>query len=506
MAAAAAALPSRIVRHWHGDPDIRELAARGLDSARSAGATYADVRLSHTRTRQFQLVVYDDEDMEVGVRALVDGYWGFASGPVWSADEMARLGREAVHQAKVNTLGKPREVNLAAAPIVQNERWVTPVQIDPFELSPFEIQDYLGAISIWTAEDGVPDATINATIFVQDESFSSTIGSYCTQRRYWTEGVVSGTLAVGDERGGFSLDCVSRAAMGWELFVADRIPRVRDHSLREEIRRAAEETRALLRLPVAPIDVGRYDAVVDAASMARFVDATLGRATELDRAFGYEANAGGTSYLTDPAGMIGHYQAGAPLLTVTANRSESGGAATVKWDDEGVGPDDFPLVKNGVLTDFQTTRESANWIGGKRSHGCANSPSAIYTPLTHTPNLVMAPGTAGDFDTLLSGVTDGLAITRVHLETDFQAATGIGLGTVVTVKRGKRVARLSGAGFLFRSTDLWKSLTAVGAEASLRRIGVGAIKGEPPQVCYHSVTAPPAVIKGLTLIDPLRKA
>jgi len=82
-----------------------------LDTARSAGASYADVRLSHTRERRTSMAdTGDDESMEVGVRALVDGYWGFASGAVWSPDEMARLGREAVHQAKVNALGKPRVV------------------------------------------------------------------------------------------------------------------------------------------------------------------------------------------------------------------------------------------------------------------------------------------------------------------------------------------------------------------------------------------------------------
>ncbi len=495
------------------DPQVAELAARGLESARGAGAVYADVRLTYTRTRRFlEINVSDEEDMEVGVRALVDGYWGFASGPVWSPDEMARLGREAVHQAKVNTLGKPRDVDLASVPVVQNAHWTTPVQVDPFALSPFEVQDYLAALRIWTEQYGVQGAAGQAFAIVQDEVFSSTIGSYCTQRRYWTEGTLSGEVHVGNERGGVSLPCLSRAGMGWELFTADRIPRVRDHSLRDELRLRAEESRALLKLPLKPIDVGRYDAAVDATSMARFVDATLGRATELDRALGYEANAGGTSYLSDPSGMIGHFQAGAPLLTVTANRSEPGAAATVQWDDEGVTADDFPLVKKGVLTDFQTTRESAAWLAGPsagapaRSHGCADAPSAMYAPMTHIPNLVMAPGTAGDFEAMVSSVTDGLAITGANLEMDFQVATGFGTGTVVAVKNGKRVARLSGAGFLFRSTEFWKSLMAIGGETALRRVGAPALKGEPPQVCYHSVTAPPAVVKGLTLIDPLRKA
>ena len=78
------------------DPRLKALAARAIDAARAAGAAYADVRLTHTRTRGFRGSPQppgDSESIVVGARALVDGYWGFASGPVWSPDEMARLGR-----------------------------------------------------------------------------------------------------------------------------------------------------------------------------------------------------------------------------------------------------------------------------------------------------------------------------------------------------------------------------------------------------------------------------
>src|SRR4051812_3414739 len=167
------------------DPRLASLAARALDSARSAGAAYADVRLSHTRTRRFfQLFTYDDEDMEVGVRALVDGYWGFASGPVWSPDEMARLGHEAVHQAKTNALGNTRAVNLAPAPVVRDESWSTPVAIDPFVMSPFEINDYLRGLGIFTANvrRGATLSVAEAAFTKQEKSFASSDGSYFTQR------------------------------------------------------------------------------------------------------------------------------------------------------------------------------------------------------------------------------------------------------------------------------------------------------------------------------------
>ena len=56
-----------------------------LDSARSAGASYADVRVSHAQvqsvaTREDRVTnMSDSETMGFGVRVLVGGAWGFAA-------------------------------------------------------------------------------------------------------------------------------------------------------------------------------------------------------------------------------------------------------------------------------------------------------------------------------------------------------------------------------------------------------------------------------------------
>lgn len=494
------------------DPRLKALALRALDAARGSGASYADVRLTHDWTRNIELSnLGEHEELAVGVRALVDGYWGFASSSVWSPNEMARLGREAVHQAKTNALGKPRSVELAPVPAVPDGHWVMPVKVSPFDVHPLEIRDYLTSLNIFAARTPGGSASGKCTIQMQEKAFGSTDGSYCTQRTYLTRGSVVAQLVDKErKKKGAQLvlhDRLSAAGLGWELF--------RDAPIRDGIRRVFEEIREEWKLPVNPVDVGRYDTVFDAAGAAAFVDRTLGRATELDRALGYEANAGGTSYLNDPFHMLGSYQAGAQLLTVTANRSEPGGAATVRWDDEGVVPEPFALVKDGMLTDFQTTRESAGWLKeyyartGKpfRSHACATALSAIYAPLQRAPNIVLAPGReAIDFDGLVAGLSKGVAVKGAGLDMDFQNLNGMATGRFYEVKKGKRVARIAGPGILFRATELWKALLALGGEASTRRYGTGSGKGEPPQSGYHSVTAPPALFKQLTLIDPKRKA
>lgn len=506
----AATAPDRPLQLAGADPDRRALALRAIDAATSSGASYADVRLTHNWMRRFSDKDFgDDESMEVGVRALVQGYWGFASGPVWSPDEMARLGREAVHQAKTNALGKTRVVNLAPVPAIPNGNWAMPVQFDPFEISPYEIIDHLRGLEVYTShlKPGAGVNFIDATFVKQEKAFASSEGSFCTQRLYSASGDFRVTFEKDRRRDFMDVDLLTVAGLGWEIF--------RGQPIREEVRKLIERMESDMKLPVKPVDVGRFDTVIDARGVSELVDATLGRATELDRALGYEANAGGTSYLNAPLEMIGSYQAGAPSLTLTAERSSIGGAATVKWDDEGVAPDEFTIVKDGVLSDFQTTRESAGWLESYysrsnhpvRSHGCANSDSAIDAPLQHAPNLVLHPGReALDFNGLIAGMVDGIAITDLSATLDFQHLNGLASGRVYEVKKGKVVSMIGGGGVLFRAPELWKGLHALGGAASSRRFGSCSAKGEPAQSTCHSVTAVPAVFKQLTLIDPQRKA
>jgi len=495
------------------DPRVKELALAAVEAARAAGATYADVRLTHTRTRRFTLpraaFIQDAEQMAVGVRALVDGCWGYASSPVWDRNGVARLGRAAVASARTGSAGRTREVELAPAPVVHDEHWTMPVEIDPFEVHPFEIVDYLQSLALFTTRlPGAGVSNNNCTFTMQERAFASSDGSYFTQRLYRSEGRFVVGYQKGRERTGGELELLTPAGLGWELY--------KGQPLREEIERLVARLEEDLSLPLKPVEVGRYDVVFDQLSLARLVDRTLGRSTELDRALGYEANAGGTSYLSDPLGMVGKLEVGSRLLNLTGNRTERGGAATVRWDDDGVGPVEFTLVRDGVLTDFQTTRESASWIAdyyarqGRpiRSLGCASAPSALELPLQRTPNLVLAPaGDAKDFDAIIAGVERGVAVRGVDVEMDFQALHGLCLGgNIYEIENGKRVARIAGAGLLFRSPELWKSLVGLGGPESLRRYGMATTKGDPPQHAYHSVTAPPGVFEKFTVIDVKRKA
>jgi TldD protein len=114
LLSAAPAPDDRALAQFQDPAATKALMADALTAARAAGATYADVRVSRqrqnfvfTREQQIQNVV-DTDTLGVGVRALVDGTWGFAATATLTADGAAQAAREAVAIAKASRVARDR--------------------------------------------------------------------------------------------------------------------------------------------------------------------------------------------------------------------------------------------------------------------------------------------------------------------------------------------------------------------------------------------------------------
>src|SRR4030088_3539905 len=88
----------------------RDLALRALDTARTRGASYADVRFVR---RAVEDVVVKNGHLEnvdrsdifgFAVRAIADSAWGFAASPILTADEADRVAALAVDVARASAL------------------------------------------------------------------------------------------------------------------------------------------------------------------------------------------------------------------------------------------------------------------------------------------------------------------------------------------------------------------------------------------------------------------
>jgi TldD protein len=248
--------------------------------------------------------------------------------------------------------------------------------------------------------------------------------------------------------------------------------------------------------------------------VATLLDQTIGVGTELDRAMGITANGLGTSFLTDPVSMVGQYVVGAPAVNISTNRSMPRGAATVGWDDEGVQPMDTPLVTKGVVTEFQTTRESAMWLRDydrhlgrpTRSNGCAGT-DVITTPVSQTsPNFVLAPVPhAASFEDLIRDTKQGLAVFNGSVDMDQQALNGAGKGWVREIKNGVLGDPIQGVRYVFRTPNFWKNVTALGGPETARHFGVMRSRQRFYESC-HTVSAVPMAVQGVAVTDEMHRA
>jgi len=492
------------------------LAQHAVEAAVAAGAQYADVRLTRTVVEDYDFTRFaaTSEQTGVGVRVVVNGAWGFCAGPHADADTVTLLAKRAVAQARTNARAVVRPVELGKSKIITGT-WATPIARDPFGMS---IEEKTDATNAWRSTLEYLGWTLIAGTFIhlvrQEQVFASSEGSRYTQTLY-----ESGGKMVFTDEPYAPVIRVTPAGAGWELFereIPAQIPAYVDRVL------AYQQLQAASR----PILIGRKTIVCDGSTMAALADRTLGVATQLDRAMGLEANASGTSFLDDPLAMLGQLSVAAPAITLTADRSAPGKLATVQWDAEGQAPQPFTLVKQGILTDFQTTREQAAWLAPYYertqkpvvSNGCASVENALFTPLQQTPNLTVAPAQNVSLDDLIGTVPDGVFITQGRVSTDCQGRTGFVEGYMREIKNGRLGRALNGGALIFNAGELWKQVSALGGAATQEVRGysksldfsewneLALRKGQPSQLSGHSVTAPAAIFANQAIIDRTKQA
>lgn len=182
-AARAAVLTAPAPSPSLGDPDFKDLAHVALDAARSAGATYADIRFNRNRTQliftreQRVQGLVDNETRGFGIRTLVNGAWGFAASREITRDEIVRVARQAAAQAQANSATLVRPVVLAPVTATPDGTWRTPIEIDPFSVA---IEDKVGLLLAANAAALKGGARfVNSSMFFlrEEKTFASTDGS-----------------------------------------------------------------------------------------------------------------------------------------------------------------------------------------------------------------------------------------------------------------------------------------------------------------------------------------
>jgi TldD protein len=478
------------------EPDealLRRLAHAAVDAARTAGAAFADVRVTGMRRFSWGAGFYEaggrptmapprlEFSTAYGVRAAVDGAWGFAGGYVLTPEAVAQGTRTAVTRARANRPRRSRTLELAPVPRVENGLWAPPIAQDPFAVPVGEQADI--ALAALAAAAGVR-GVLGGNFVAQWEQFltvfASSEGSLIVQRltRGGADAAVWGRSQDDYELGDEDVESLREGWYGYEA-----VSEV--HDLAGELRQAAE--RAVAKSgppgpPPVPVEVGRYDLVLSGWAVAHVLRATLAEALDLERALGYQANRAGTSFAAPPTEVLGRYQVASPLVTLRANRTRPQAFATVGWDDEGVPAGEWTLIKDGVIVDYLTSRQTAvelaPWYQKRgdlvRSRGCVVGSGATW-PEVSTPNLTLEPGPPGvSVSDLIADVKRGFYIEGgAPGGSDQQLLSGQFIGGGVQEIRNGRLGRtVRGFAFQILTPQFWKNLDALGGPETVVEGGV----------------------------------
>jgi TldD protein len=170
------------------DAGVRDLLLDALNAATLAGAGYADARIARylqnfVITREQQIVnVVDTDSIGIGVRALVDGTWGFAASRDLTKAGVTAAAREAVAIARANRVARDKAVVLAPAPAHPDASWKSAYEVDPWTIPVEEKADLL----IKANAEGMKAANVKyvfSGMFFRkmERNYANTDGSVITQ-------------------------------------------------------------------------------------------------------------------------------------------------------------------------------------------------------------------------------------------------------------------------------------------------------------------------------------
>ena len=177
-----------------GDNELKkQLADVALDTARSKGASYTDVRIGRylnqfviTRENKVHNIV-NTESYGIGIRVIANGSWGFAATDKLDTDNIAKTAQLAVDIAKENSRLLTEPVQLAPQKSYGQVSWSTPMEKNAFDVPIKEKVDLLLGVNDAAMKGGAN--YVNSLLFLVNEQkyFASSDGSYIDQdiHRIW---------------------------------------------------------------------------------------------------------------------------------------------------------------------------------------------------------------------------------------------------------------------------------------------------------------------------------
>jgi len=500
---------------------MRTAATAAIDAAMHAGAEWADIRLGDRRT-------YGGFDNTVtysfGLRARVGGAEAFVGGGDPTTDRLVQAARSAVATARgLSTVGEcPANSAHGLTPVpAATGEWRAPMEIDPFAVS-IDEHDHVGQTL-----NGLDDVRLSQlgvgrsfmySVEAETRVNASSDGTLVTQ---CLGGVVISENTVrtsnwrlrhpGEgEQVRIPFPGYRSATAGFEVIARQ--------TRFAQIEQAAHELRRYEALPYGTVDVGRYNVIFDGATHAGLLQAALVPMLSLRRVLGYDADIGGTSPWGPIEDMMGQ-PLFSPLLSLQIECAPPALGAC-RWDAEGVTAVGGPLITNGTLVNYITTRATHALLASRlAAMRRAGKGMALSTPLLGSttaalafnqpaeyPMAVSMPAavTGGTVDELAKQMGTGLVVLGGDTDVNPEGTGGRTYPMLMLeVKGGKLVRRLYGASLQFSTQKIFKSLKALGETSTVAERTGQQWMGFPEHRWRNSLTAPAALYTGVDVLNNL---
>jgi TldD protein len=485
---------------------LRELADAALQRAADLGAQHADFRAEVVRGQRIRLsdarlqTTMDADDLGLAVRVVVDGTWGFAAAVDLTPEAAAAAAEQAIDVARIAAPIAAERIELADEPGHGEVAWVSSYVTDPFDVS---VSDKIALLQQWSQQllsrDGVDhvDAALQA---VKECKFYCDGATTAIQQRVRLHPEITAVALSPDGRFETMRTLAPPAGRGYEYLTGT------GWDFSAEL---AELPGMLAEKMAAPsVQAGRYDLVIHPSNLWLTIHESIGHATELDRALGYEAAYAGTSFATPD--KLGSLQYGSPVMHITGDRTAEHGLSTVGYDDEGVAAQSWDLIAGGVLTGYQLDRRIARSTGLGRSNGCAFADSPGHMPLQRMANVSLQPAAGGpSVEELIAGVEHGIYIAGdKSWSIDMQRYNFQFTGQrFYKIESGRLAGQLRDVAYQAVTTDFWNSMEAVGGPQTYLLAGAfNCGKGQPSQVAPVSHGCPAVVMRGIRILNTAEEA
>nr|WP_302180005.1 TldD/PmbA family protein [Chryseosolibacter indicus] len=501
-------------------PAKKNLADVALSTAKSSGATYADIRIGRylnqfisTRENKVQ-GIESSESYGCGVRVIANGTWGFAATNEVTTEGIKKAAQRAVAIAKANAKFQKEPVKLAPVQGYGEVSWKTTIQRNAFEIPVSEKVDLLLNANAAALQNGASFVNSNLFMINEQKYFASTEGSYIDQdiHRIWP----TFTVSVTDKASGKFKSRQALSApmgMGYEYM----IPKTEDkqwapqgmvlyrnsYDIVEDAATAAKQAKEMIT--AKSVEPGKYDLVLEPNHLGLTIHESVGHPLELDRILGYEANYAGTSFATLDKLKSGNFNYGSKIVNIFADKTQPGSLGAVGYDDEGVKSRRWDLIKDGIFVNVQAIRDQVHILGQNESHGCCYAQSWSDVQFQRMPNVSLAPGKDPySVQDMIKDVEKGIYIAgRGSYSIDQQRYNFQFGGTVFyEIKNGQITGMLNDVAYQSNTQEFWNSCVKICDERDYRLFGSFFDgKGQPSQVSAVSHGSSTARFNGVNVIN-----